>query len=170
MMNKKKTRATGRIKYALFVPLAAALLVASNISCISSEKKDGQAETTVPVEQKEAPVTAPAQANDTEQVFQITEQMPEFPGGMAECLKFIGEHVNYPQKAQENGIQGRVTVQFTVEKDGSITNAKVLRGVDPELDKEALRVISSMPKWTPGKQRGKAVRCSFSVPVRFQLR
>ena len=93
--------------------------------------------------------------------------MPQFPGG--DVTKWLAKNTRYPMIAQENGIQGKVFVQFVIEKDGSISNVKVLRPVDPSLDKEAIRVVSSMPKWKPGKQRGKAVRVSYTVPINFQL-
>lgn len=102
-------------------------------------------------------------------VFFIVEEMPEFPGGDAALRNFIGQSVKYPTIAQENGIQGKVYVNFVVGKDGSISMAKIARGVDPSLDKEALRVINSLPKWKPGKQGGKPVRVSYTVPINFQL-
>ena len=103
-------------------------------------------------------------------IFEVVEQMPEFPnGGMAGLMQYLSKNIKYPTIAQENGTQGRVTVQFVVNRDGSIVDAKVLRGVDPYLDKEAIRVISSMPKWKPGMQRGKAVRVKYTVPVMFRL-
>lgn len=106
---------------------------------------------------------------EEEQIFQVVEEMPEYPGGMAECLKFISSNIKYPTIAQENGVQGRVIVQFVVNQDGSIVDPVVMRSVDPYLDKEALRVIKMMPKWKPGKQRGKAVRVKYTVPVTFKL-
>lgn len=104
-----------------------------------------------------------------EEIFQVVEEMPEFPGGMGELMKFLGNNIKYPAVAQENGIQGRVIIQFVVEKDGSVANPVVAKGVDPALDKEALRVVKAMPKWKPGKQRGKAVRVKYTVPVTFRL-
>ena len=101
-----------------------------------------------------------------EDIFQVVENMPTFPG---DINKWLGKNVKYPVIAQENNIQGRVTVQFVIERDGSITDVKVLRGVDPSLDKEAVRVVKSMPKWKPGKQRGKPVRVSYTVPINFRL-
>lgn len=101
-----------------------------------------------------------------EDIFQVVEDMPTFPG---DINKWLGKNVKYPVIAQENNIQGRVTVQFVIERDGSITDVKVLRGVDPSLDKEAVRVVKSMPKWKPGKQRGKPVRVSYTVPINFRL-
>ena len=103
------------------------------------------------------------------EIFMVVEEMPEFPGGMGECLKFLAKNIKYPTIAQENGIQGRVIVQFVVNQDGSIVDPVVMRAVDPYLDKEALRVIKMMPKWKPGKQRGKAVRVKYTVPVTFRL-
>ena len=97
------------------------------------------------------------------------EEMPEFPGGQAELMSYIAKSIKYPVVAQENGIQGRVTCTFVVNRDGTIVDAQVVRGIDPALDKEALRVINSMPKWKPGKQRGKPVRVKFTLPVTFRL-
>lgn len=102
-------------------------------------------------------------------VFFIVEEMPEFPGGDAALRAFIAQSVKYPTIAQENGIQGKVYVNFVVGKDGSISQAKIARGVDPALDKEALRVVNSLPKWKPGKQGGKPVRVSYTVPINFVL-
>ena len=105
----------------------------------------------------------------TDVVFQVVEQMPEFPGGMGECMKWLQANMKYPKEAQDKGEQGRVIVQFIVEKDGSITEVKVARSVSPILDAEALRVISSMPKWKPGMQRGKVVKVKYTMPVMFNL-
>lgn len=108
-------------------------------------------------------------AEDNE-IYQVVEEMPEFPdGGMAGLMKWLSNNIQYPAKAREEGTQGRVTMQFVVNRDGSISDAQVLRGVDPNLDKEALRLINSMPKWKPGMQRGKPVRVRYSVPVNFRL-
>lgn len=103
-------------------------------------------------------------------VFEVVEKMPEFPnGGMPGLMKYLSDNIRYPEAAKVAGIQGRVTVVFVVDKDGSITNVETLRGVDAELDKEAIRVISSMPKWIPGMQKGKAVKVRYTVPVMFRL-
>lgn len=102
-------------------------------------------------------------------VFDIVEQMPAFPGGPVELMKWLGSHVQYPAIAQENGVQGKVIVAFVVERDGSITDVNVVRSVDPSLDKEAARVVRSMPKWIPGKQNGASVRVKYNVPVTFRL-
>ena len=117
-----------------------------------------------------APVEAPVEEEEEEVVFVIVESMPEFPGGQQALFKYLSENVKYPVIAQENGIQGRVICQFVVNKDGSIVDVEVVRsGGDPSLDKEAIRVIKSMPKWKPGKQRGKPVRVKYTVPVNFKL-
>ena len=116
--------------------------------------------------------SAPEEEEEPEEqtIFEVVEQMPEFPnGGMAGLMQYLSKNIKYPTIAQENGTQGRVTVQFVVNKDGSIVDAKVLRGVDPYLDKEAVRVIMGMPKWKPGMQRGKPVRVKYTVPVMFRL-
>jgi protein TonB len=103
--------------------------------------------------------------------FQLVEEKPSFQGGDAnQFSKWVNSRLEYPEIAKENGVQGRVTLQFTVEKDGSVTKVKVLRGVDPSLDKEAVRVVSMSPKWKPGKQRDRAVPVTYTFPVIFQLR
>ncbi len=117
-----------------------------------------------------APIEAPEEEEEEEVIFVVVESMPEFPGGQQALFKYLSENVKYPVIAQENGIQGRVICQFVVNKDGSIVDVEVVRsGGDPSLDKEAVRVIKSMPKWKPGKQRGKAVRVKYTVPVNFKL-
>lgn len=104
-----------------------------------------------------------------DEIFVVVEKQPEFPGGMGALMKFLGSNIKYPVIAQENGISGRVICNFVVEKNGSITDVQVVRGVDPSLDKEAVRVIEDMPKWSPGQQRGKPVRVRFTLPVVFRL-
>jgi protein TonB len=104
-----------------------------------------------------------------DEIFVSVEKMPEFPNGMGALLQYLGKNIKYPTIAQENNVQGRVTVQFVVNKDGSIVDVVVVKGIDPYLDKEALRVVSGMPKWKPGEQRGKPVRVKYTVPVTFRL-
>jgi protein TonB len=123
-----------------------------------------QMETFVP-----PPPPKPKVEEVTEEIFVVVEEQPEFPGGNAAMMKFLSDNIKYPVIAQENGIQGRVITNFVVERDGSITDVQVVRGVDPSFDKEAVRVIQSMPKWKPGKQRGSAVRVRFTLPVVFRL-
>lgn len=102
-------------------------------------------------------------------IFTVVEQMPMFPGGDGALMGYLRDNIHYPTVAAENGVQGRVVVGFVVERDGSITDVNILRGVDPSLDREAMRVVKSMPKWTPGKQNGSAVRVKYQVPVSFRL-
>ena len=113
--------------------------------------------------------TAERKAEEQGEIFQVVEEQPMFPGGMQELMKFLQTSIRYPKEAQERGLQGRVVVQFVVNKDGSICDEHVVRSVDPQLDAEALRVVRSMPNWTPGKQRGEAVRVRFTIPVSFKL-
>lgn len=102
-------------------------------------------------------------------VFDFVEQMPEFPGGLSALLSFIGKNIKYPVIAQENDIQGKVLIRFVVNADGSISDVVVVRGIDPSLDREALRVVGNMPRWKPGMQAGRAVRVSYHMPVHFVL-
>ena len=102
-------------------------------------------------------------------IFTVVEQMPMFPGGDGALMGYLRDNIHYPTVAAENGVQGRVVVGFVVERDGSITDVKILRGVDPSLDREAMRVVKSMPRWNPGKQNGSAVRVKYQVPVSFRL-
>ncbi|MFA9391644.1 MAG: energy transducer TonB [Prolixibacteraceae bacterium] len=115
------------------------------------------------------PVIEEDTGEEENEVFIIVEDMPEFPGGELALRKWIGSNIKYPVIAAENGIQGKVYVTFVVDKDGSISNARIARGVDPSIDQEALRVVNNLPKWKPGKQRGKPVRVSYTVPINFQL-
>ena len=111
----------------------------------------------------------PAVKRARNQIFTVVEVMPEFPGGQGALLKFLATNVRYPESAVKNGIEGRVSCSFVVGKDGAISEAEVIRGVSPELNEEALRVINSMPVWSPGKQRGEAVNVKYTVPVTFRL-
>lgn len=110
------------------------------------------------------------EGNDEGTIFEVVEVNPSFPGGDEALMEYLKKNLKYPSIAQDNGIQGRVIVQFVVNKDGSIVEPQVIRSVDPSLDKEAIRVVSAMPKWTPGRQRGKPVRVRFTLPVTFRLR
>ena len=145
------------------------LEIMDNDSEVEESTIQASDDTQAAVEVKYTPVEVEEEEVEEQQIFQVVEEMPEFPGGMAECMKFLGKNIKYPTISQENGVQGRVIVQFVVNRDGSIVDPVVVRGVDPYLDKEALRVIASMPKWKPGKQRGKEVRVKYTVPVTFRL-
>ena len=127
---------------------------------------DGVIQVTSAKKEEETP--AP-KADEEQAIFQVVEEMPSFPGGMNECMKFLAKNMKYPVAAQQAKIEGRVIVQFVVDKDGTITDTKVVRGVSPEIDAEALRVVGMMPKWNPGKQRGKAVAVKYTLPMMFRL-
>lgn len=111
----------------------------------------------------------PPKHEEENKVFDVVEQMPAFPGGPAALMQYLSSHVKYPAVAEENGISGRVTIQFVVERDGSVTDVRTMKSVDPSLDREAERVVKSMPKWIPGKQNGSPVRVKYFVPVVFRL-
>lgn len=114
-------------------------------------------------------MTSTAQTKKNNMVYDVVEVMPQYPGGQIAMMKYIMENIKYPKQIMEEGIQGRVTVSFIVEKDGRVSNVRLLRSVQSALDKEAVRVVKSMPKWTPGKHNGKPVRVRFNLPVMFKL-
>lgn len=126
-------------------------------------------ETGAAVEVKYVPVVIEEEEPEEQTIFEVVENMPEFPGGQAALMQFLSKNIKYPTIAQENGTQGRVIIQFVVNRDGTVVDPVVVRSVDPYLDKEALRVVGTMPKWKPGMQRGKAVRVKYTVPVMFRL-
>jgi len=137
---------------------------------MSTEDSQREAQTQTYVAPAAIAVTAAVEEEEEEQkIFVIVEKQPEFPGGMTAMNAFLSSNIKYPVVAQENGIFGRVTCSFVVNVDGSIVDIEVIRGVDPSLDKEAMRVISTMPRWTPGEQRGRPVRVRFTLPVQFRL-
>ena len=145
------------------------LEIMDNDSKVEESTIQASDDTQAAVEVKYTPVEVEEEEVEEQQIFQVVEEMPEFPGGMGECMKWLSKNIKYPTISQENGVQGRVIIQFVVNKDGSIVDAQVARGVDPYLDKEALRVVGQMPKWKPGKQRGKEVRVKYTLPVMFRL-
>ena len=114
-------------------------------------------------------MTSTAQTKKNDMLFNVVEVMPQYPGGQIAMMKYIMENMKYPKQAMKEGIQGRVAVSFIVEKDGSISDVKPILSVHPLLNKEAVRVVKSMPKWTPGKQNGKPVRVRFNLPIMFKL-
>lgn len=130
----------------------------------------------MPVTEGENPITLipdkeeGAETDDDNKPFITVEKMPSFPGGEKEMARFIGNNLQYPRKAQEEGIQGRVLVRFVVSKDGQISDINIIRGIDPECDKEVVRIIKAMPRWTPGYNNGKAVSVYFTLPVVFKLK
>lgn len=183
MMNKKQTNGAAHLKYVLFALPAFALLVAGNVSCTSETKPADEAEPgkeqPVPSESSNVTVSVaevgegqaiPEASSAEEDILEVAEVMPEFPGGYKALLEFISKNVRYPEEAMKNAWQGRVVLQFVIEKDGAVSNIKVLRSVNETLDNEAMRVIREMPKWTPGKDKGKEVRCKYTIPIVFALK
>ena len=141
---------------------------------VGTENKEGVKDRTVEAVRSEIAVAAPPpppapKPEVATKVFDVVEEMPSFPGGNGALMSYLTSNTKYPVVAQENGVQGRVIISFVVERDGSISDVKVARSVDPSLDREAQRVVKSMPRWTPGKQNGQTVRVKYTVPVVFRL-
>ena len=142
---------------------------------VGTKDEEGTKDRTVEAVRSDIAVAAPPpppaapKPEVSNKVFDVVEEMPSFPGGNGALMSYLSSNIKYPVVAQENGVQGRVIVAFVVERDGSISDVKVARSVDPSLDREAQRVVKSMPKWKPGKQNGSAVRVKYTVPVVFRL-
>lgn len=199
MMNKRRTSEIGKAKYLLFAPLAGALLMVSNIESVAREigeqvpevaevqqkadqalnadvavanpmakAEEAKAAELAKAEAKASDVTAPADTTKNV-VYDVTETMPQFPGGQGVMMKYLAANIKYPASAVKAKKQGRVIVAFVIQKDGSVTNARIVRSVDPELDAEALRIVKAMPNWTPGTQDGKPVDVNYTIPVVFSL-
>ena len=177
MMMKTQTSPWALLKALYVLPVAFAAV--SIFSCTSPKEKKVENKDVAESVQQDTPTSideitvvsyAPMPKTDEQgEVFQVVEEQPMFPGGMEELMKYLQANIKYPEQAKSNGIQGRVIVQFVVNKDGSITGDTIVRSVDPLLDAEALRVVRSMPNWTPGKQKGEPVRVRFTLPVTFRL-
>ena len=199
MMNKRRTSEIGKAKYLLFAPLAGALLMVSNIESVAREiggqvpevaevqqkadqalnadvavanpmakAEEAKAAELAKAEAKASDVTAPADTTKNV-VYDVTETMPQFPGGQGVMMKYLAANIKYPASAVKAKKQGRVIVAFVIQKDGSVTNARIVRSVDPELDAEALRIVKAMPNWTPGTQDGKPVNVKYTIPIVFSL-
>ena len=177
MMNKQRSKSIGQLKYLLFVPVAALLAAA----CAGNQKQDtteGGAMDEVAVVgygvdsvEKQPAANMDVTAEDLIQgeIYDMVEVAPQFPGGTKELMGWLAQNLRYPVKAQENGVQGRVVLQFVITKEGKVADIKIMRGVSPELDEEAVRVVKAMPAWTPGKQDGQAVNVRYTLPVTFRL-
>jgi len=157
-----------RINYSLILTSVALIMLL--FSCGESERE----EATSTVNRNTESAATRAEKSDskkelTGKVYDIVEYMPEYPGGVTELMNYLSKNTHYPAATKRDGIQGRVVVSFIVEPDGSISNVKLVRSVDANLDREALRVVSEMPKWTPGKQGGNTVRVRYSLPITFRL-
>jgi protein TonB len=140
-----------------------------NLTLMSSEDSQKTAQTEKNVQPAVVPFELIAEVPSEDEIFEIVEIMPQFPGGNDKIPAYLAQNINYPVIALENGIYGRVVCAFVVNQDGSIVDVEIVRSADPSLDREALRVISAMPKWKPGNQGGKDVRVKFNVPVTFRL-
>ncbi len=176
MMNKRRTSEIGKAKYLFFAPLAGVLLMVSNIESVAREIGE-QIPEVAEIQQKaeqaaEEKVKTKPQTDTTKKKKTwdcMPETMPYFPGGQELLLKYLADNIKYPASAVKAKKQGRVIVTFIVQKDGSVTHAKIAKSIDPELDAEALRIVKGMPKWTPGTQNGKPVSVRYMVPVKFSL-
>lgn len=195
MMNKRRTREMGKAKYLLFVPMTAALLAVSNVELLARSLSGASPEleqlsnrvgqvlhaaapapesavapiATLPTGDVAAEPETPPMPADTSKVFMVVEDMPSFPGGASALMKYLADNVKYPVEAQKAKVEGRVIVQFVVEKDGTVTNAEVVSAASEMLYPEALRVVNAMPQWKPGTQNGKPVRVQFTLPIMFRL-
>ncbi len=184
MMNKPKTSVKGLIKYTLIVPVLLVMLIISNTQNVVAELQNSTQKKSTKLKKETVKFTAPKNQNlkketvkfkapekqdDGTIVYEVTEVAPAFPGGQNGLMKYLTSSIKYPKIAIEKNIQGRVTIQFIVDETGKIIQPKVVKGVDPSLDAEAIRVVSAMPNWTPGKQKGENVKCKFFVPINFKL-
>ena len=170
MITKNQNVKGSVIKVLLTLPVFA-LLILLNTQCDNTKPNEEKQQTTVTETETilEQPVYDTEAATLQDSIYRVSEVMPQYPGGPNEMMRYIQENIKYPQSAKDNKIEGRVYVSFVVEKDGSITNAAVIRGIDKECDAEALRVVSSMPKWNPGQQDGKNVRTQFTIPIIYKF-
>lgn len=204
MMNRKRAQQLGRIKYLMFLPLTALLMVISNTEAVARTTKSMAKEATqatertvnqdstivtngqqtspqdkkgkkkADVESSEMPqtVTIPeceSVEESTDEIYMMVEQAPEYPGGVEAMFEYIKQSIKYPADARKSETQGRVAIQVVIDAEGKVTYPIVRSSISPSLDAEALRIISSMPQWSPGKQRGKAVRVQYTIPVLFLL-
>ena len=170
MITKNQKVKGSVIKVLLTLPVFA-LLILLNTQCDNTKPNEEKQQPAVTETETilEQPVYNKEALNLQDSIYIVSEVMPQYPGGTNEMMRYIQENIKYPQSAKDNKIEGRVFVSFVVEKDGSITNAAVLRGIDKECDAEALRVVSSMPKWTPGQHKGEVVRTQFTIPIYYKF-
>lgn len=173
MFNKSSTR-YARLKAIAVLPVAACIVMMFSISCQqSADETPAAVKSTEAIPAPPPPPPPPPPTSETstgaEQVFTVVENMPQYPGGEEARMNYMIKNVKYPKEAKEKGIQGTVYATFIVEKDGSINNVKIIKGIDTRCDEEAFRVVSEMPKWKPGTQNGKAVRVKFTMPISFKL-
>jgi TonB family protein len=195
MMNHKKTKKAGILKYALIVPMALALVLSSNAETLVNKTRDlitpkevvdkttekimsvKDTETTAndlkvqvnPTDSQPENSKAAIEKSDNNRIYAVVEKMPEYPGGMQKLFAYLVSNINYPDEARKNGVQGEVIVRFIVNQLGEIAGTQVLKGVNPEIDNEVIRVINSMPAWTPGEQKGKKIDVYYTLPIQLAL-
>ena len=177
MMTTKRSSRWQQLRALTVVPVAALAVVAfarPEVETVVGQIEEqavlpAPAVTQVVPESEAVSIVKPEMPADTSVVFEVVEQMPKFPGGDAALMQFLSSTIKYPKDAMEQKKQGRVLVTFVVEKDGSVSDTKIVKSVSPSLDEEALRVINAMPKWEPGMQKGKAVRVKYTIPISFRL-
>lgn len=165
MMNKQRTKEIGRLKYLLLLPVSVLLFMLSSTPVNAQSKATTHPDGSVTIKYNGKDEVIKKAGEDT---YMMVDEMPVFPGGEKAMLEFLSTNIKYPESAKQAKTEGRVTVQFVVGSDGACRDFKVLRGVSPDLDAEAIRVLSSMPKWTPGKFEGKPVPVRFTVPINFR--
>ena len=198
-MNQQKTKKAGILKYSLIVPLALALVLSSNAEALVSKAKNIISQKTDESTESSATINAPvlSATNDPvitekkvaqtpeasvieelkpaqevageDKVYTVIEKMPQYPGGEKELMRYLARNLKYPIEAQKKGIQGKLIVQFVVTKSGKVENAKVLRGVDPSIDQEGIRLVNLLPDWIPGEQNGKKVSVYYTLPIYFRF-
>lgn len=166
-MIKKPKRSMRRFKlYSLTVLAMTGVLFACSTNPQAPAKQISRIEKTPAIKPVKSDSTMPQQ----NQIFVVVEKMPTFPGGLKTLMTYLAKNIHYPEQAKKQGIQGRVFVHFVINKDGSISNVRVLKGLSPECDAEAVRAVENMPHWIPGEQKGQKVRVAFNLPIKFSLK
>lgn len=175
MLNKKRTGRVEKVKYLTLLPLAAGLLLLNNIDAMA---RIVSRQTTVPVPAEKTMIAPAPEAisvevatplpPDDDKVYEVVDVMPEFPGGETELLRYMARNVKYPAESIKNKEEGSLSLSFIINKDGSLSDIKVVKSLTPLLDAEAVRVVKNMPKWTPGKVKGKVVRVAYTTPITFK--
>ncbi len=169
MLNKKRTHSLRRAKYLLILPLALGLLLINNMNATARLLLEQLPAVLPVVSQPVEEPTLEMLPQQDDPIHNVVDVMPNFPGGESKMMEYLYKNVKYPLEAQRKSIEGRVIVSYVVEKDGSITNVQVVRSAEASLDKEAVRVVEAMPKWTPGKLKGEIVRVKYTLPVQYRL-
>ena len=168
MKNHSRTSMAGMFKFLFIVPMALSALLSLNAQTVTSPAKNDSTNDLMSPQTIKSPTSSSQQA-DTKKVYAVIEKMPEFPGGEKALLDYISHKLRYPVEAQQKGIQGRIVIRFVVNKVGKVERAEVIRGLDPSIDKEGLRVVSSLPDFIPGEQKGEKVSVWYTIPITFKL-